>query len=516
MDLFQISNKQLSVACNVDPSLVSRWRNGTRVPSPKSDQYQAIATYFLSFHPTKQQKSFLQEIFAYQKLQSPNIDDHLELLIKWLSIHQSNELSEKQAPTPSITLSQQALPILSNELDLAVKSIGKVSSYGHERTKRSYHLFHDYPGKRKAASLLIKRALELDKPTELYISSDEGAAWWFEDPNFQVSWRSSLKQLVLKKHKIHLLHNVNRDKEDYINYLNFWIPLHLLGNTTSHYMPKYIDRPVKETHIVLKNTMAYTSYSSFLTPKENICFLYEDQETVGLFESLFLGKLVHCKPLIETYRSIDQLRFMETITNISYSDYPVVTFSAGFHTYFFPDSVFERYSGSFSKQQQTLYLRHIKQWKKSKKDAFERVPYTNLMPIELLLGVITHQTYTHYDPIFFQNTKITLTKDELIQTIKNMIFTLQRYYLFEIHLIAKSKLANQLHFNMALREHQGVVFTPNDLVESPYISLFSDEANLLNSLSHYMEKVLDEVPRNLKDKNATIKQLQNTLTQLES
>ena len=50
MDQFHISNSKLSKELNVDASLVSRWRNGQRIPSTRSAHLPIIASYFLTQH----------------------------------------------------------------------------------------------------------------------------------------------------------------------------------------------------------------------------------------------------------------------------------------------------------------------------------------------------------------------------------------------------------------------------------------------------------------------------------
>ncbi|NLA78068.1 MAG: helix-turn-helix transcriptional regulator, partial [Erysipelothrix sp.] len=54
--LFRVTNKQLATALNVDPSLVSRWKNGQRYPSIKYNQMQDIAQFFLNLKQNDQEK----------------------------------------------------------------------------------------------------------------------------------------------------------------------------------------------------------------------------------------------------------------------------------------------------------------------------------------------------------------------------------------------------------------------------------------------------------------------------
>ncbi|MDW7661634.1 MAG: hypothetical protein SCL54_09485, partial [Bacillota bacterium] len=53
MNFFEISNSKLARAISVDPSLISRWRTGDRVPSKSSNHFHALGCYFESLARTE-------------------------------------------------------------------------------------------------------------------------------------------------------------------------------------------------------------------------------------------------------------------------------------------------------------------------------------------------------------------------------------------------------------------------------------------------------------------------------
>ena len=516
MNVFNISNKKLALACNVDPSLVSRWRNGQRIPSLKSNQLQSIAQYFLNINPTIEQKHFLQEILSIQKLQTPKYIDPFDLMVHWL--YQKQDTFD--IPTPPTFLTPTSLrpinkTVIEDEDIETQKALQRPHFLLSEQTKRSYHVFKENSGKRKAALLFLQKALSLSEPTEIYIYSDEIVQWWLEDQMFQVQWTSYLKLIVLKNHHIHIIHHVNRNQEEFTTYLNIWIPLHLIGSISSYYIPQYIDNQLKETNMIIKDTLALVSNSTFLTPKENICFIYEDQEPVELYESLFLGRLVACKPLIEVFRAQDQFRLIQFLIDSVSSNFPATALHAHLNTFFLPDVIFENYSKTWPKSKQIQYLRLIKQYKSEQYRAFSKVSYVDVFPFEVLMEIASTKQYRHYDPVFFQETVIVLDREMLMLTLKNMVYALQRYERLNIFLIMKSSLKKGINLNLELREHHSIVFTTNYSLVSPYIGLHCNEGNMLNSFSHYLESVIMQIPSNLKNKIEAFRQLDRVLKQLD-
>ena len=57
MHIYNVTNKHLANELNVDPSLISRWKNGHRIPSEKYDQIRDIASFFIGLNQTIEQQT---------------------------------------------------------------------------------------------------------------------------------------------------------------------------------------------------------------------------------------------------------------------------------------------------------------------------------------------------------------------------------------------------------------------------------------------------------------------------
>lgn len=514
MTLFHISNKELADACNVDPSLVSRWRSGQRFPSEKYNQIQQIASFFLGLEINDLQKAALDDIIALQKLYTPLLDRQIDLLTSWLADRRYSPLDEKN-------ISTDHRPYFSNSNNTGMTDYiqnEKVIPQPHLslslQNKREFHIYYGNSGKRKAAMLFLQKALSIDNPTDIYIFSDELLAWWLEDQLFQDRWTSYMELIVMKKHRIHLIHDVNRQKEEFAMYMNIWLPMHLIGSINSYYLPIYAKNSVKETYMVIKGHMALESRSTFLTPKENICFLFEDSDTVDMIESLFLGRLVQCKPLIHVYKEQDQSHLLKLYLKSITNDYNVIAFHNCINSIFLPDSVFERHCENWIHSKKNEYMQFVKQWKTIQFIGFNKRTFVDIFSFETLQKMINSETYDHYDPILFANNVISVTRKEIIIALNTMLFALQRYPRFDIYFTKKETLDREFNLNIEYREFHSALFTTNYQQALSYIGLYANEGNLMQSFGYHLNNTIKRMPDSYKNKDEIIKQLNYILQKI--
>ena len=513
INIFQVSNKQLANAVNVDPSLVSRWKNGQRYPSEKYNQIKDIAAYFTSLKGDDFQQQQLYEIISNQKLITPHFNDPVDLLTSYLSerrspMYKQNTLSNEDLSANKALLSEK------NKTNELQHTLQRPRFPLFSDTKRNYHVFNGNAGKRKAALVFLQRALDLP-PTDIYLFSDEKLSWWFEDAIFQMQWNSYLRLIVLKKHRIHIVHHVQREQNQFSTYIQNYLPLHFLGQVISYYIPKYIALPIKETKFIIKNELSYVSRSTMLTPKENVAFIYEDKETVQLEESLFLGGLIYAKQLLVSYSRQDILKLLQKMIESTQLDFDTKNYHEKLNSLFLPESVFERFSKVLPQQSASVYLRLIKQLKSLQFQQFAEIEYIDIFPIDIINDIAHQHPYTHYDSTYFINEQITISQEELLETLKTMLFALIRFKNLKFALLRRNDIKSELTVNVLQREMQQIFFSANQQTQSLHIGLFSNESNLLYSYQTIIQNALVEIPTIYKEKDHVIQLFKDTIKKLE-
>src|SRR5690554_4642674 len=508
MHIYNVTNKHLANELNVDPSLISRWKNGHRIPSEKYDQIRDIASFFIGLNQTIEQQTALKEIITEQKLLTPELNNNLDLLFAWLSENNSNYQDQENVSIQQLNSS----PILKNKE--VKKVIARPRFPLSNQTKKEFHLFVGNNGKRKAALLFLQRALD-STPTDIYIYTDELLEWWFEDNLFQIQWNSYLKLVVLKSHRIHIIHHVQRGQRPFTDYLSVWLPLHLVGNIQSYYLPKYVDPTIKETIMIIKDQIAFTSRSTMLTPTENIGLIFEDIETIQMQESLFIGRLVHSKQLIQVYKSHDFFLLLQILIDSTNREFDTVAVHANLNTVFLPDSVFERFAKTLPHKQQLIYLKQVKQWKALQFQQFSRIMYHDILPIELLHGFASKTKYHHYDPVLFLEDGIQLTNGEIVTSLKTMLYTYMRFTNVSFSLVKRETLSKKININIEQRALDNAFFTTNQELNATHIGLFCQESNTLYSFKTSIDEMLVETPSIYKDKNYIINLIEEVIKKLE-
>lgn len=513
MDQFHISNSKLSKELNVDASLVSRWRNGQRIPSTRSAHLPIIASYFLTQHGYSYQQEFIRKILDDHKLVVPHIDDPTELLSDWFinekatSVVESTTKATQQAAATFIEKFKDMMNMpksgsLPPQVPMPVISLGK--------TERNYYVFKENDGRRRAILYLLQTISDLPLPTDIYLISEEDMSWLSEDRSFQVQWGTYLRNIILQGHRIHIIHMVNRDSNELLQALSLWIPLHLMGSIQSYYYPKYSAPLVKHTWFIVKDVCMITSSSVTQQQAENICYLSHDLESVQAYQSMFIGRIQDCKPLVEVFRIDQHLLLLSKLA--SSTSYISPTTSLHFHinSLFLPDSVFSRYSKTLVSDQRKEYIDLIRKWRTRIFQSLSLAPYTDIFPSSTLKELASY-TYKHYDPTFFGLTPIEITDDEANETLKNIQHVLKEYEMFNVYLINQTSKETEISVNITLKENTDSFFTTTVSPGIPFLGLYVHEGNILHSLSYYLDDIIVQIPSLRRNKQETMKEIEKIM-----
>jgi hypothetical protein len=117
-------------------------------------------------------------------------------------------------------------------------------------------------GRREAVLQFLDHILTLPQGQQLYLMSQEDLAWLIEDRDFLAVWQAKLAQLLQNRHKIRIIHWVDRSVDSLNSIIGYWLPLHLTGGIESWFFPKYSDSPFQTTLFILENDLAITGMSS--------------------------------------------------------------------------------------------------------------------------------------------------------------------------------------------------------------------------------------------------------------
>jgi hypothetical protein len=293
MKMSNTTNTLLANAINVDPSLVSRWRTGSREPGDNSRFIQQIGTYFASRARHDFQRVALLELTGHS-LEDKHVEESVIAahLSRWLS-------NESKISTESI---QRLLD-----------TIGSLEKPGnHKKSTISLPLepnglplesqvFFGDNGLQAAVTKLLLKALQLPSGGKLRLYSDEGMNWMLANPEFTLLWSHLLSECIGHGITIEIIHTLNRDSEELSAAVQKWLPFYFTGAITSHYYPNKRDGLFHHTSFTLVDQATVFSTSVKGQDREAVPYFYStNHQIINSNQKAFMAKIELCKPLVRT------------------------------------------------------------------------------------------------------------------------------------------------------------------------------------------------------------------------
>ncbi len=233
MQLFSITNAELANSINFDNSLISRWRNGSRIPQANNVAIKKIADFFADIITArdlkkecepldKAQKSFL--LFV-QSFSQPDLSDNL---LAWFQ----NVQTESSLLNPR---SQRLLKEIDKYLPHSSAAELIDIAYLEELMSSPKHLvYHHISGLREAIVRFLAEIIISDKKHTLLLFSNQKMDWLDKEPRFMKIWELLMYTLLCQGHKIEIIHTFGRSGNEISIALEKWLPLYLKGEITPY------------------------------------------------------------------------------------------------------------------------------------------------------------------------------------------------------------------------------------------------------------------------------------------
>lgn len=291
MDLTKTSNRVLAREIQVDPSLISRLRTGSRGIPRNPDHFKAMAPYFAKHCTTDYQRMALAEMLGIRPALTMKTDQLTELIYYWLC-GDTDEVDRFMRTFESVYVTAEDTGPVTNPDNLSINN----------------SIYYSNEGKRSASRAFYQHLLTLEKPCTIFLFSDETDDWILEDCDFTYSlldW--ALNLLHRGFHLCHISPPVNSADQAFESLIR-WIPIYMTGQVDAYYYPRIRDNVHRRTLIVapgeiamLSNSMAgrSSSYATILTSNPRLTQAYGME---------FHDYLSMCRPLLNIYTSSYQFK----------------------------------------------------------------------------------------------------------------------------------------------------------------------------------------------------------------
>ncbi len=299
MDALSISNSRLAMALSVDTSLISRWRNGSRVPGKKSDHVASIARYLCSVAKMDYQRAALCETMGLRHHgQPPEGAALVREVAQWLSHKDSSGAVDS-------FLSELAMFRVTTTPQTA--DIAAPNMPASERPDYTpVQVFYGIPGKREACLRFLQHILAHPTPCKIQLYSDEEMDWIFEDRVFYQRFIGLMGMVIKKGCEITIIHTLSRDIVEMLSSIEMWMPLYMTGSIAPYFYPKYYKSIFTRSMFIGTDVVAMTCETVNSDGGANL--LIADTGMLKELKHRFDSFLHVCRPLMRiiTPRNLQQ------------------------------------------------------------------------------------------------------------------------------------------------------------------------------------------------------------------
>ena len=227
IDLAEFSNVRFGKLLSIDPSYISRFRNGLRTPVSNSKLTEKMCRVLYS--RLKDQKR-LSNLARLMKISHENLhnDTYWEKeLYSWLFLSEDN--------TVSSFVVGMVDQIGSFSADIIKPPLSFETATEKTALSDNQPLYHGMTGLQTAVLRFLGNVIER-KEKDLYLYSDQNIDWITTDKSFQQKWMSLMIQCVTSGVKIHIIHNIERNLVEIGEAIRSWLPLYPSGQIESFYL----------------------------------------------------------------------------------------------------------------------------------------------------------------------------------------------------------------------------------------------------------------------------------------
>lgn len=291
MNLTQTQNKELAQAIQVDPSIISRLRNGKRGVPRNPELLRSMALYFSERCNTEYQRRALSELAGVKRIITSKRNQLSEFLFHWLSGN-ADGVERFMRTFESLKIGDAA---------------SDVELYSQTITSKGNFIYYGNEGKRAAVRAVYQHLQSLSEPCKICILADETDDWLMEDYDFTARMQAGLLACLQRGFEIcHIIPSIYSG-DQILESLCRWMPLYITGKVRAYFYPHIRDRLHRHTIILLPGQIALASHSMAGQRSSYATMMTTDTRLIQATETEFQDYLSMCRPMLNTYTQLQDL-----------------------------------------------------------------------------------------------------------------------------------------------------------------------------------------------------------------
>lgn len=284
LNLTQSTNRMLARELQVDPSLISRLRTGTRGVPRNREHVRAMSAYFARRCTTEYQMQALSGMLGIKQSLAMKKEQLSEILYYWLC-GENDDVGRFMPTLESLTVGDIETDIAAEQNDI---STANVVYYGND-------------GKRAAAHAVYQRLISREKPCTIYIMSDESDNWISEDYKFSRSLQGWAMNLLNRGFRFCQIAPPGSPDNLAFESLVRWLPSYMTGHVTAYFYPRLRDNVHRRTLVIIPGEIAMASDSLACQKSSMATLLTTENRFIQTYLTLFQDYLKMCRPMQNIY-----------------------------------------------------------------------------------------------------------------------------------------------------------------------------------------------------------------------
>ncbi len=494
-----VSNSRLARVLSVDPSLISRWRTGSRQPARNSNYIKDISNFFTSYAQMDYQKTAIFEIMGldYNREQE-KIYSISDLLYTWLS--------EGTAP------GKQFVESFFNKLDKQDNLNTSFAQFNNtnprpEVEQPDFEILYGIEGKRRGVIRFLSAVSAHNKPCTMLLYSDESMEWLTGNKTFFHKWKNLLKEVIARGHKIKIIHTIKRDLSELLSAIDLWLPLYMTGAIEPYYYPKYQEHIFRRTMFIAPGIAALTSNTLSEHTRKAEQFYYTDKSKIDNLVEEYNTFLSMCRPLMRIFTGNNTYNFHKLQLEFEEQPGDIISLSDMLSFPTLPEALLIKLMDNKTNDQKlkdavlsihrerfNAFVTNLEKYKHTEIVSLPRPGY--LSTPEILLKPND----------FFSELNLSYTPLDLCTHIENIIHLLKKYKNYNFLLTEKTPARNTY---LAARDEIGAIVGKNGT--SPIIFAFNQQ-NMTNSFNYYLTSITRKILKKERNKKYIVKILSDYMS----
>ena len=502
MNTMAVNNKNLAEAIHVDPSLISRWRSGSRIPVKNSSYIMAICRHFKNLATQQYQKVALMAMmnipFNSNTLQKIELD---ELLSNWLS--QDGEKNQN-----AVQIAESFLLHTENVDQHPTFDLPVFYDSHHIGEQGRVEFFSGEDGIQNATLKLLSMSAASNRPNTISMFSDQCLDWLNMDPEYDQQWQHFVHKCIEKGDRINVVHNVLRNSYELFSILQRWLPLYMTGQVKSYYCPKYLNTIHYQTLNAVSGVAALHSFGYPGMERESITNFWTHGTAIEHIERILNNMLQNSFPMLQVFETKNAREMQNTHLEFLKIEGDNISMINMLSNAASPDSlvvkIIERQNIPEIDKRAVLRQHRLRQ--SIFYDNLQHMQYTDIINLPEPHQMLAEAMPFNLGILLGHNNAFYGNLSEFKEHISNIIHLLENYDNYHCILQRDSIFKN---IQIQAKDNGGVFFTKES---SSLFSFYLSQPAMAQVFYNYLQNTLMNFPKEALNRRNTIAKLEQYLT----